>query len=556
MLQYLLLKVRSFDSIIKSFYNEKKHETHYFFRGITFVMIILIDKNQNRIRSFEEYFSPHISCQTVLSFNQISALASVKNIEAIIADSTVVDEMEHGWESLLMLKREQTYLILLSDRYDDRALSSLCGNFIYVFPSRTHIHDMEDVLSKIRSSQLDEQRKNVKSMSRLKDHLFSNLLEGYDIPPNMTKMMDFLGLSSPSLKYYLSVVISFSPHSGQDLATDWEAAIKMQNIMNEEISKIAPNRSCLRTPNRIAMVLLMKEPGDPFRYVLEDKLEDIRKRIERELSYRINVGVGLAELTIEGINMSYVQACDALDQGRFFGSSFVCFYCDLYASDTKRFQLTRSERDQLAQYLYNGMLPECDTLLEEQFRMFHALGLATKENILALKIDLCVFFMDLSDKLAIITEKPKFYSALINDLLQADSMPTLEFYAKKYLREISNTSKTSNEKRAGRIVHNVQSAIAEHINEPVNVQTLACILRISPNYLSAIYKSETGIRLTEYITNAKMQEAARLLRETDKNIIEISGLLGYDSSNYFSRLFKKQYGVNPSGYRLLFLKPN
>lgn len=519
-------------------------------------MIILIDKNQERVKAAEDYFLPQISCKTALSFDQVCNLTSLKRIEAVIADTEVLDGMEHGWESLLMLKREQTYLILLSDNYEERDLSSICGNFIYVFPRSSDIPQMSDILAKIRVAQSDEQHKQVKSTSRLRDHLFSNLLEGYDIPPNMSGMMDFLGLSSPALKYYLSVVISFTPHSGRDITTDWESAIKMQNIINEEISKIAPNRSCLRVPNRIAMVLLMQEPGDPFRFVLEDSLEIIRDRIDRELAYRINVGVGLAEPTIEGINMSYVQACDALDQGRFFGSSFVCFYCDLYASDTKRFQLTRTEKDQMAQYLYNGRLAECDRLLEEQFRVFHDLGLATKENILALKIDLCVFFMDLADKLAIITEKPKFYSALINDFLQADSMPTLEFNAKRYLRDISYTSKTSNEKRAERIVHNAQSAIAEHINEPINVQSLAYYLQISPNYLSAIFKSETGIRLTEYITNAKMQEATRLLRETDKNIIEISGLLGYENSNYFSRLFKKQYGVNPSGYRLLFHQPN
>ena len=57
------------------------------------------------------------------------------------------------------------------------------------------------------------------------------------------------------------------------------------------------------------------------------------------------------------------------------------------------------------------------------------------------------------------------------------------------------------------------------------------------------------VRLTEYITNIKMREAARLLRETQKHITEITILVGYDNANYFSRIFKKQYGTSPSEYR-------
>ena len=92
--------------------------------------------------------------------------------------------------------------------------------------------------------------------------------------------------------------------------------------------------------------------------------------------------------------------------------------------------------------------------------------------------------------------------------LTADSLPSLEIISKQKLRELSNASRLVLEKRTVRLVSNAQSNVLEH-----------------------------------------MREAARLLRETQKHITEITILVGYDNANYFSRIFKKQYGTSPSEYR-------
>lgn len=389
-----------------------------------------------------------------------------------------------------------------------------------------------------------------KNLSRLRDHLFSNLLEGHDLPKDIDGTMKFLGLTSDTHKYYLAFVISFMPPApGICREDNWETALKIQEIAREEISKIAINRSCVRDADRIAFLLLMREPGNPFRYELEKILEIIERRAAKECGVKITVGVGLAYNTINDIVSSYHQACDALDQGSFFGNSFVCFFCDLYIRDSQRFQMSRNVKEKITQCLYQEKFNEIDLLIENEFKGIIRPGLATKDNVLALKIDLTVFLMDLSNKLSVVTEKPKIYSNLLNDFLRADSLPTLEIIIKEKLRELSSTSHFILEKRTVRLIQNAQTIVLEQLCEPLNVQLIAQRLRISPNYLSAIFKAETGVRLTEYITNIKMREAARLLRESQKHITEITSLVGYDNANYFSRLFKKQYGVTPSEYR-------
>lgn len=524
-------------------------------------MIIIIDHDKSRVDAIRRMLKMKFHCAVAQTSEHVKNLLMSNQPVAVIADARLLRSFEDGWENFLLLSQSKAKVILFANHFERQETDIFEQNGISVIDPETEWKRLESLIQPLRRKHTSTagSHSQHKAISRLRDHVFSNLLEGHDLPQDTAQMMEFLGLTSSTDRYYLSFVISFSAKSPEDLMENvLETALKIQAIAQEEISKIAVNRSCIRTPDRVVFVLLMREPGEPFRYVLESTLEVISKRIDKEYSQKIVVGVGLADMTINGIAMSYSQACDALDQGRFFGSSFVCFYCDLFdfglqqfICNSQRFQITKSFREQILQFLYHDELEAIDCLLEEQFRQFYTQSLLSKENILALKVDMAVLMMDVADKLAISAGKPQFYSQLINDILYADSLSTLEIIMKQYLREMAHASSQEHDKRAGRIVRNTQGIIMDRIEEPVNVQTLAQIQKISPNYLSAVFKSETGVRLTEYITNVKMQEAARRIRTTEDNISDIAANLGYEGANYFSKLFKKQYGVSPSEYRSL-----
>jgi len=514
-------------------------------------MIIIIDSNATRARAIMEKYAACYSCAVVESPEQMMELALSENPVAVIADTETLDGMKNGWANLFLLNRAETRIVLLAKGYSRQRIDALNAQSIWVLDADADIEELEYILSSEEKTSRQGLQDQPKNISRLRDHIFSNLLDGNNVPDDEEAVMNLLGLTSELDRYYLAFVISFSSGTKEWLMENvWETALRIQEITREEISKIAVNRSCIRSSARIAFLIRMRQPGEEFRYVLEMALEGIQKRIAKECGKKIAVGVGLAELTINSIADSYRQACDALSQGKFYGSNFVCFHCDLFDYNTQRFSLQRDFKERLMQHLYRDELEQIDDLLESQFEQFYDLGLATKESTMALKLDLAVFFMDIADKLGVSAKIPQFYSRVTGDFLAADSLSSLEFVIKKHLREIAYTAQNEYDKRTGQIVRNAQMLIAEHIEEPINVQLLAQWMRISPNYLSAVFKSETGVRLSEYITNVKMQEAARRIRESQKSIAEISADLGYDSASYFSKLFKKQYGVTPSDYRI------
>ena len=74
-------------------------------------------------------------------------------------------------------------------------------------------------------------------------------------------------------------------------------------------------------------------------------------------------------------------------------------------------------------------------------------------------------------------------------------------------------------------------------------------LAITPNYLSDMIRHHTGKSALTFIHEYVIEEAKILLKTSDKSISEISMMLGFEYSSYFSRLFKKKTAVSPSQFR-------
>ena len=94
--------------------------------------------------------------------------------------------------------------------------------------------------------------------------------------------------------------------------------------------------------------------------------------------------------------------------------------------------------------------------------------------------------------------------------------------------------------------------VDEYINTHLQDATLVrCAKRValSPSYLSRIYKEHAGLSFTDRLTQLRMREACRLLRDPDIRAYDIAYDVGYDNPKNFSRAFKAYMGCTPSEYR-------
>lgn len=83
----------------------------------------------------------------------------------------------------------------------------------------------------------------------------------------------------------------------------------------------------------------------------------------------------------------------------------------------------------------------------------------------------------------------------------------------------------------------------------LSLSTLAKETNVSPNYFSSLFKKETGLPLTQYVNNKRMEHAKHLLKTTSLQIQTIAQHTGILDLHYFCRLFKSVTGKTPSEYR-------
>ena len=91
--------------------------------------------------------------------------------------------------------------------------------------------------------------------------------------------------------------------------------------------------------------------------------------------------------------------------------------------------------------------------------------------------------------------------------------------------------------------------IGLHLEDPLDLPTLACQSGYTEYYLSSKFKKETGLPPSEYIRRKRLERATHLLRTTQEDIQKISARLQFSSQSHFSECFRKRYGVTPSAYR-------
>jgi two-component system response regulator YesN len=98
------------------------------------------------------------------------------------------------------------------------------------------------------------------------------------------------------------------------------------------------------------------------------------------------------------------------------------------------------------------------------------------------------------------------------------------------------------------VVAGVKAYIHENIGKCLSLQEVAAVFNFNPNYLSGLFSKYAGSGYIEYITAVRIDAAKKLLVQGQLRVYEIAERLGFESSFYFSKVFKKAEGLSPREY--------
>ena len=99
----------------------------------------------------------------------------------------------------------------------------------------------------------------------------------------------------------------------------------------------------------------------------------------------------------------------------------------------------------------------------------------------------------------------------------------------------------------------IAAYLEDNLFRKVTLDDLSRELHFGKVYLCDVFKRDTGCSIMNYLLDLKLDEAKRMLRESDATVSEISERLGFESPAYFSRVFKRRVGHPPKSFRKMLI---
>lgn len=144
------------------------------------------------------------------------------------------------------------------------------------------------------------------------------------------------------------------------------------------------------------------------------------------------------------------------------------------------------------------------------------------------KISSAVFSGDLASQYGSVEELIKYILTIAINMLKSETYPYIDRKS---------------------LITNVTEYMENNYDSSFSVKDLSRLFAINPEYLSTLYRQETGKTLIRHLTEIRIDAACRLLRESDYNTIDVSKNVGYADPQYFYKVFKRIMGKTPQEYK-------
>jgi YesN/AraC family two-component response regulator len=185
-----------------------------------------------------------------------------------------------------------------------------------------------------------------------------------------------------------------------------------------------------------------------------------------------------------------------------------------------------------------SLKPLFDSIVNDNFH-------SAKKRVKSISYSILVSFSLLDNDLRSLLY-PSFYTNLIDSIEKCSNSVDLSFWLQGFLKHVSLALNVLSTDANTKMEDKACLFIREHYNDPsISLCAVADYLELNEKYFSCWFKKKIGVTFLVYLTRIRMEEAQKLIKNTNLKIYEISNALGFTSVNSFSRTYRKYYGHSP-----------
>ncbi len=288
---------------------------------------------------------------------------------------------------------------------------------------------------------------------------------------------------------------------------------------------------------------------------VKSNVRDTVKLIRNQTLYierhTVTIAVGTSEYGIEGLTLSYKNACEALENKYVIGNGQDIFFTDLkfeYPDSASIIDWDISELVSLIKCSDKELIEEKINELTRHLKEFG------RESFLYTQLVVSNIYLQALNILKqtgvqvddVLDDPGKAYNLLLGNKTVDSTMNDILKIALKisdYLVKIRQGNHSNIiQKSCNYLASNYKS-------KELSLNSVAKQFNMSSCYFSVVFKHETGQTFIDYLTKIRIEKAKELLLCTDMRTYEIADEVGYENSTYFSTLFKKNTGMTPKEFK-------
>ncbi|MED3647645.1 helix-turn-helix domain-containing protein [Halalkalibacterium halodurans] len=406
-----------------------------------------------------------------------------------------------------------------------------------------HIHNVLDL-----NNELEEKLQG--QIKQLKQFFVLNLIKGHMSPSEIeTKYETFQYPKDWGQLHVLTLQIDSL--EGTKYAKEEKDVLlfSINNLVETLIPEVERLTPALLN-NTVVLILLTnvdhEQKRDGF---VREKAEAIMNEVRQQLDISVSIGVSLPYDDITKTQEAYDEGIEALKYRIKLGCQSVIFFSNLAHTHSFHTYYPKQQENELFDALKLGdksnVKDHLDALIDGIFQkdlhpsQYQISLLRLLNNTIQLLQTLGIDSVDVYDKKTLFDQlfslqtidevKQWFFTKLI-----APSVHTVAERMDSQYKTISD-----------QIIHIIQN----EFDMELTLESIAERLHYNPNYLSSIFRKETNISFSEYLSSYRLAMAKKWLLETSMPIREIAERLCYGNSQNFIRSFKKKEGMTPGKYR-------
>lgn len=421
--------------------------------------------------------------------------------------------------------------------------------------------ELKEVFERVKNDldrELDEKRNTDKlrayymeSLPVLQESFYMALLEGRIAPEQIGRYMDSyqVQLKGP---YYVVAVLHISQQSLEEESRmdPFLQAVSVRKFAEEQVEDRWRSRVVIYLGD-IIMISQMHSREEMLEYTNEmDRLCRMAKKV---CNARITAGIGYLCDNLEQLPLSYQGAKQAVSYRVLYGNTRAISISEVEPAEHAELNWEDVYSTYIQQIMKKVRIGEGDEL-EKAISQFTEWLSGEQLSMQKYRIVMMELVAELFRFTASHGLNPENVFGgngdVYGQVLQMESAEVLDRWLRRVCANLQNDVVNERQDSTKFFVKNAEEYVKEHFaDQDLGVDEVCRKLNVSAAYFSTIFKKETGKTFVRYLTDYRMEKAVNMLMTGNEKTYVIAEKVGYAEPNYFSYVFKKQFGMSPSKYK-------